>query len=524
MKLYIDIDGVLLDYDSDSRADNAIELIEYITSEFDCYWLTTHCKGDALPAIEYLSRYFPENTVQKLRKIKPTYWDEMKTEGIDFDSYFIWLNGYPLQTEMAVLKNFGASDSLIKANLKNEGELLRVLDILKDIKKKKRDRIKMMLYIILGLILTTVLGKAIWMSVSNRSLGDFVSEKEDIYQRRNYLIDQVITVPSDLIARMPKAVGPQFQGEWALYSASMLTAALTNISMIYPDTRRESAKCIDHLIQIVMSPDLRRYDFHRWGEDPLETLDGDVSHISYLSHLAWMISGYNYTCSDGKYDWLYDKLCETMNRRILQSPNLNLQTYPGELIYVPDMLVAIVALANYSRQNKGKYWSTVHLWLEEMKASWIDPSTGLIASYIPIGDAGFIGTIPVKGSYSALNCYYLTFVDEEFAKGQYDRLKETYFQAKPIAGFKEYSDKRCLLGFDIDAGPIIFNLSPTGTAFGIGPATFFQDRNVRNSFLKTAELAGFSVGKNEQRHYLLANVALVGEAITLAMRTAVKWE
>lgn len=521
MKLYIDIDGVLLNYDSDSRADNAIELIDYITSEFDCYWLTTHCKGDAGPAIAYLSRYFPEETVQKLVKIKPTCWEDMKTEGIDFDSSFIWLDDYPFQAEEAVLRHFGASESLIKVNLKNEGELLRVLGVLKDIKKRKRDRIKRMLYIIVGLILAFVLGKAIWMNVSNRSLGDFVSEKEDILQRRNYLINQVITNPSDLIAKMPEAVGSQFQGEWALYSASMLTAALTNISMIYPETRREAAKCIDQLIKIVMSPELRRYDFQRWGEDPLETLDGDVSHISYLSHLAWMISGYCYTCSDGKYDWLFSKLCETMNRRILLSPNLNLPTYPGEYIYVPDMMVAIVALANYSRLNRGEYWQTVYTWLDEMQSNWTDEKTGLVMSMIDEDDAL---PLPVKGSYSALNSYYLTFIDEDYAREQYDRLKDNFLQTKPIAGFREYFDERCLFGFDIDAGPILFNLSPTGTAFGIGPATFFQDREVRNAFLQTAELAGFSVNKSDQRHYLLANVALVGEAITLAMRTAVKWE
>ena len=138
MKLYIDIDGILLHYDRDSRADNAIELIDYITSEFDCYWLTTHCKGDAATAITYLSRYFPKETIQKLAKIKPTCWEDMKTEGIDFDSSFIWLDDYPFQAEEAVLRNFGASESLIKVNLKNEDELLRVLGVLKNIKKKKK--------------------------------------------------------------------------------------------------------------------------------------------------------------------------------------------------------------------------------------------------------------------------------------------------------------------------------------------------------------------------------------------------
>ena len=523
MKLYIDIDGVLLNYETDTRADHSVELIDYITKEFDCYWLTTHCKGDAGPAVEYLSSYFSGETLRKLRKIKPTYWEDMKTEGIDFDSNFIWLDDYPFQAELSVLRNFCAEESLYRVNLSNKDELLNVMAFLKGIKEKKRKRRIMVLTIIISFLLALGIGKAIWSCIANRHLGNFETEKVDILERRNFLIDEVITRPSDLISKMPAAVGEQFQGEWALYSASMLTAALTNISMIYPETRREAAKSIDHLIKIVMAPEIRRYDYLRWGEDPLETLDGDESHISYLSHLAWMISAYNYTCSDGKYDWLFSKLCETMNRRILQSPNLNLQTYPGELIYVPDMLVAIVALANYSRQNDGKYSSTVHQWLEEMKTNWVDPNSGLIASFIPYEGAYYSSSLPVKGSYSALNCYYLTFVDEEFARKQYEILKTQFLNTSPITGFKEYFDRNCWLGMDIDAGPILFNLSPTGTAFGIGSMTYFEDFELRKKFLKTAELAGFTVTKGDKKHYLLADVALVGEAITLAMRTAVKW-
>jgi hypothetical protein len=115
-------------------------------------------------------------------------------------------------------------------------------------------------------------------------------------------------------------------------------------------------------------------------------------------------------------------------------------------------------------------------------------------------------------------------VDEEFAREQYTRLKDHFYQRRPVAGFKEYYDRECWFGFDIDAGPILLNLSPTGTAFGLGPATYFHDYEVRNGFLKTAELAGFTVTKQNKRHYLLADIALVGEAITLAMRTAVPWE
>ena len=522
MILYLDIDGVLLNYDSDIRADYSIELIDFITNEFDCYWLTTHCKGDATPAIEYLSDYFPAETVEKLKTIKPTYWEDLKTEGIDFDKSFIWLDDYPFQAELSVLEHFGASDSIYRVDLRNENELLTILNHLKGIVEKRRQRKRNTIITGLTLLAALIMSKALWMTISNWNLDNFETEKNDILKRRNYLIEQVVVEPQELLNKMPVAVGPQFQGEWALYSASMLSASLTNIAHIYPETKQESLQNIDKLIQIVMSPELRQYDTDRWGEDPLETLDGDESHISYISHLAWMISGYKQLGGDKKYDRLYKQLCETMNRRILQSPTLNLQTYPGEFIYVPDMLVAIVALANYSKQNKGEYWPTVHSWLQLMQNDWIDEQSGQIASFIPDGEV-WTGKLPAKGSYSALSCYYLTFVDEEFAKEQYDILKKNFYQKRFITGFREYYDKSCLMGFDIDVGPILFNLSPTGTAFGIGPATYFEDWEARKGMLKTAELAGFTVGNKDQRHYLLANVALVGEAITLAMRTATEW-
>ena len=77
---------------------------------------------------------------------------------------------------------------------------------------------------------------------------------------------------------------------------------------------------------------------------------------------------------------------------------------------------------------------------------------------------------------------------------------------------------------DIDAGPIILNLSPSGTAFAIGSATFFGDKIFRNSILMTAEIFGHTVKWGDKRHYLLGNIALVGEAITLAMRTNFRLE
>lgn len=373
--------------------------------------------------------------------------------------------------------------------------------------------------IILAVIASLAIGKIIWVRVETCNHGSFETEKIELLQRRNYLLGKIKVAPQQLIDEMPASVGRQFQGEWALYSLSMLTMSLRNLSILYPEARDENIRYMDSLINIALAPEIRYYDSARWFEDPLETLDGDESHISYLSHTAWMISNYKAIGGSGKFDSLYHQLCKTMNRRLLQSDQLNLPTYPREPIYVPDMLVAIVALSNYAHQNNGRYQTTVDQWIERAQTEWLDEEIGLLKSFLPTQEFPITYSLPILGAYSALNCYYLALIDEDFARSQYNLLKRHFVQTKGIAGIKEYHDRSCWLGMSVDAGPILFNLAPSGTAFGIGCATYFNDTDLRKSFLKTAEMAGSSITKGDQTHYLLANIALVGEAITLAMRT-----
>ena len=368
--------------------------------------------------------------------------------------------------------------------------------------------------IILIVFISLIAGKAVWVKCATSRHGSFDGEKKGIIRRANYLTSKVCTTPQGLLDEMPSGIGEQFQGEWALYTCSMTSAALANIAILYPQNKELSIKFIGQIIDIAMSEEIREYDRLRWREDPMDGIYGNLSHISYYSHLAWMISRYKQIGGDNKYDGQYHTLCKSMNRRIRQSPIMNLPTYPGESIYIPDMLVAIVALNNYASQYNGEYSSTVKLWIERAK------ETGLLASFLVQNGNGAMIEPPVKGSYSALNCYYLSLIDTEFAKEQYECLKKNFRQSFPFAGLREYHDHTCLFGMDIDAGPIIFNLSPSGTGFVIGAATSLEDMEFRNQLLKTAEIGGSTVTWLGKSHYLLANVALVGEAIILAMRTS----
>ena len=105
VRLYLDIDGVLLTTKHTQAAPGVQAFIDFITSQFQCYWLTTHCKGNSATALAYLVRFLPLATVAKLQEtVHPTTWDALKTEAIDLQADFYWLEDSPMQAELAKLQ------------------------------------------------------------------------------------------------------------------------------------------------------------------------------------------------------------------------------------------------------------------------------------------------------------------------------------------------------------------------------------------------------------------------------------
>lgn len=346
----------------------------------------------------------------------------------------------------------------------------------------------------------------------------WVSERQDILERADWLAHKVIVSPAELLKEMPAELGKNFGGQWAIYSCAMFNAALANICRIYPDQKEKCLERMGQLIEIVNTPEIRRYDTISWHEDAMNHLEGEKSHLSYLSLLAWMISDYMLAGDDcNTYDDLYERCCEALNRRMLKSHDLNIPTFSNGIVFIPDMIPAIIALNNYSKLYDDRYASTVERWKASIRKRWIHKSTGLI-----LAKSGKYRD--PKGSYSALTCSYLSMVDEEFAREQYGLMKDVlgdikFIMGKKMTGIREYLNYSPAFKFDPDAGPIVQGLSASGTAFAIGAATRLGDWRYRHDLLSTAEIAGSTQIGNGERHYRLAELALVGEAVTLAMRT-----
>jgi hypothetical protein len=76
VNLFTDIDGVLLGKaivtGEPVLAEHATDYLEFCLDNFDCYWLTTHCRGSIDTAVDYLAPYADARFMALAERIKPT--------------------------------------------------------------------------------------------------------------------------------------------------------------------------------------------------------------------------------------------------------------------------------------------------------------------------------------------------------------------------------------------------------------------------------------------------------------------
>ena len=113
MKLFLDIDGVLLGIDHEKShraalADHALVFLEFALAHFEVYWLTTHCRGDAQPAIDHIIRHTKlsdrERLLDLVSQIRVSDYETFKTDGLPTDEPFVWLDDAPTQSELQFLR------------------------------------------------------------------------------------------------------------------------------------------------------------------------------------------------------------------------------------------------------------------------------------------------------------------------------------------------------------------------------------------------------------------------------------
>lgn len=110
-------------------ANYADEFLQKVITENagNVYWLTTHQWLGENRAVERLSPFLKEETVQLLKDVKPTSWKEWKTEGIDFTRPFLWFDDDLYPTEEEALKAHDVLENHIKIDLYKDPDQLAKL-------------------------------------------------------------------------------------------------------------------------------------------------------------------------------------------------------------------------------------------------------------------------------------------------------------------------------------------------------------------------------------------------------------
>jgi hypothetical protein len=248
----------------------------------------------------------------------------------------------------------------------------------------------------------------------------------------------------------------------------------------------------------------------------MSTLESSAGHIGYLGHLNFMLGAYRFLGGADKDD-LHRIVTDALRQKLSNQPGLCLETYPGE-IYLPDNLVVLASINLYAHTHGSRTDPLVTQWLEHARSTLLDPGTKLLPFWL---DGSCRQSGQPRGSGAGWASSYLPFIDEQFAKEQYFAMKDAFHQHRLIGGFREYPKRSWSFFGDVDSGPVIAGFSPSGTGFALAGAVYNGDSKVIDEILFVSELAGSTLEMNGQRWYLAA--PLVGDAILLAMKTAIVW-
>lgn len=121
MNIYLDIDGVLL-INEKFAAPHAEVFLKRVLEKYpdSTYWLTTHRWKGVDRTQEVLAPAFSSQTLQLIKRIKPTEWGEFKTDAIDFTKPFLWFDDDLYPEERVVLEAHGVLDDWIEVDLKKD--------------------------------------------------------------------------------------------------------------------------------------------------------------------------------------------------------------------------------------------------------------------------------------------------------------------------------------------------------------------------------------------------------------------
>ncbi len=359
----------------------------------------------------------------------------------------------------------------------------------------------------------------------NEILGDnpgtdfnnFSEQKDEIVKRLNYL-DRMLCRPednnSDLIMQNP---------EWALFSYSFTTFAITNI--LKQDSTIKTRYV--PMMRIIIEKTLKSNLSSKFGIDDVYALDTDYHNYSvlYLGHVNLMIGCYKMISKDTSFNQLNDIISKSLHNGFSNSDFMNLESYPGS-IWISDNTVALASLNLHSKNTGSNYNEICAKWIVLMKNKYTDQTTNLLFSTIdPI--TGYPLEEP-RGSMLGWDIIFISKFDKNYAIELYNNYCIHFSDNHgKFRLFRERHENYDTGYGDIDSGPLLNGYSIPANVFAMAGAVIGQDYTTAKQINRLINIGGNKIKNNNEIYYnpklLDMEISPMAEGIVLFSITMNDW-
>lgn len=307
---------------------------------------------------------------------------------------------------------------------------------------------------------------------------------------------------------------PVFKGEWQFGTYQMTALGLLQVVGRHPELRAEFMPVIDASIDRMLSSEVRAFDTSEWNEDALDTLDGANGHAAYLGYMNLVLGVHRRMEPASRFVELNDRISRALARRLLASPKGILETYPNEA-YPVDNASVVGSLILHARNTGENHDDALARPLAHFRDAWRDPRSRLLYQAVDFQTGQPADRARASGT--ALAAVLLAYAERDISRDLYQTTQARCADSLFGFGFvDEYPDNQSGRG-DVDSGPVIFGISPSGCGFSIAGARAFGDRDTFVRLYRTAHLMGTPVDTKGRRTYVTGGP--LGNAIMLAMLT-----
>ena len=305
--------------------------------------------------------------------------------------------------------------------------------------------------------------------------------------------------------------------EWDFMGRSFLVWSLANMGLREPQSKEAYLQTIDEIIEETLRLEKEKgiyFFLMPYAHDRAYVLQ--PPHSLFLDgEIAMMVASRRLLAEKPDYKSLLTQRVDAIVERFGQSPHLVLESYPDEC-WMFDHTVALAAIRMADYLDGSDHSALCRRWLAMAKQKLVHRETGLLISSFTTDCMVSDGP---EGSSIWMIAHCLQFVDEDFARDQYQRARREL--GRTTLGFS-YA-REWPIGYegqaDIDSGPIIpvFNISPGASGMAFIGATAFEDRKFLSSLAATLDFAAFPSRKQGRLKYCASNQ--VGDAALLYAST-----